>query len=437
MQKKNNNSNTITKKNLIIKKKNIFLFNKKMSNCYKIIPLEIRKNSGIIRHFPPANKEWINSIYSYNKDNIKYLPIKDNILFYFIKSYFNLYNSNGQKKINMNNIRMRFRRLSILKIFVSKAEIKHTSSKIIISLYVYNRQKKYLSNKINNILITNKLKERIKLIEKLSLRISEQIEKEKALINCPKIIQNICFYNDKRYKDFIRKSLEKEILTIYIKQLLYFNKSKFEDTYLYKLNNIIKKIYNKDIEFKIINIKYIYLNSDILTQSIVLKLKKRKNYVLKVLKNFFKTVKLSPLNKITLTRYFENDLSKKIIENLDIFNKLNKDNLNQTLFSIFFLNKNKKEKKINLDTLVLNSMKHKDINGLRLEAKGRLSKRRTASKSVFKLKYKGSLKNLDSSYKGLSTIFLRGHVKSNIQFTKLSSKTRNGSFGIKGWISSK
>ena len=57
MQKKNNNSNTITKKNLIIKKKNIFLFNKKMSNCYKIIPLEIRKNSGIIRHFPPANKE--------------------------------------------------------------------------------------------------------------------------------------------------------------------------------------------------------------------------------------------------------------------------------------------------------------------------------------------------------------------------------------------
>ena len=353
-------------------------------------------------------------------------------MFYFIKSYFNLYNSNGQKKINMNNIRMRFRRLSILKIFVSKAEIKHTSSKIIISLYVYNRQKKYLSNKINNILITNKLKERIKLIEKLSLRISEQIEKEKALINCPKIIQNICFYNDKRYKDFIRKSLEKEILTIYIKQLLYFNKSKFEDTYLYKLNNIIKKIYNKDIEFKIINIKYIYLNSDILTQSIVLKLKKRKNYVLKVLKNFFKTVKLSPLNKITLTRYFENDLSKKIIENLDIFNKLNKDNLNQTLFSIFFLNKNKKEKKINLDTLVLNSMKHKDINGLRLEAKGRLSKRRTASKSVFKLKYKGSLKNLDSSYKGLSTIFLRGHVKSNIQFTKLSSKTRNGSFGIKG-----
>jgi hypothetical protein len=31
---------------------------------------------------------------------------------------------------------------------------------------------------------------------------------------------------------------------------------------------------------------------------------------------------------------------------------------------------------------------------------------------------------------------LRGNTKSNIQLTKISSKTRNGSFGLKGWISS-
>jgi hypothetical protein len=30
---------------------------------------------------------------------------------------------------------------------------------------------------------------------------------------------------------------------------------------------------------------------------------------------------------------------------------------------------------------------------------------------------------------------LRGHQKSNIQYTKINSKTRNGSFGLKGWIS--
>jgi hypothetical protein len=31
---------------------------------------------------------------------------------------------------------------------------------------------------------------------------------------------------------------------------------------------------------------------------------------------------------------------------------------------------------------------------------------------------------------------LRGHVKSNLEYTIIDSKTRNGSFGLKGWVSS-
>jgi len=73
--------------------------------------------------------------------------------------------------------------------------------------------------------------------------------------------------------------------------------------------------------------------------------------------------------------------------------------------------------------------------GVRLEATGRLTKRLTASRSVYKLKYKGSLKNIDSSSKSLSSVLVRGNNKSNTQFTKINSKTRNGSFGLKGWIS--
>jgi hypothetical protein len=75
--------------------------------------------------------------------------------------------------------------------------------------------------------------------------------------------------------------------------------------------------------------------------------------------------------------------------------------------------------------------------GVRLEAKGRLTRRFTASRSVFKVKWKGSIKNLDSSYKKLTSVILRGHVKSNVQYTVINSKTRNGAFGLKGWISSK
>src|SRR5436305_1334562 len=326
---------------------------------------------------------------------------------------------------------MRFRKISILKIFVSKAEVKHTSTKAIITIYIYNRQKIYLLNKLNNILILNKLKERIKLIEKQNIRILEQIKEEKNFISCPMLVQDtIKIYKEQQKKDFIKKYLQREIKKKYVKKLLYFNKSKFENTYLLKLNNIIKKIYHKKIEFNIIHLKYIHLNSDILTESIILKLKRRKNYILKVLKKLFKIIKISPLNKVTLIRYIERDLCKKTVNNIRMFNKYLNDNLNQKLFSLFTLNK--KEKVLDLENLVLNSIKHKYINGIRLEAKGRLSKRRTASKSVFKFKYKGNMKNIDSSYKGLSSVILRGHLKSNIQFTKLSSKTRNGSFGIKG-----
>jgi hypothetical protein len=85
----------------------------------------------------------------------------------------------------------------------------------------------------------------------------------------------------------------------------------------------------------------------------------------------------------------------------------------------------------------LNSLNHKNMAGVRLEAKGRLTRRFTASRSVFKIKWKGSLKNIDSSYRGLSSVMLRGHVKSNVQYSVVNSKTRNGAFGLKGWISSK
>jgi hypothetical protein len=194
---------------------------------------------------------------------------------------------------------IRFKRLSILNIFVSKAEIKHTNCKVFISVYIYNRYKKYLFNKLNNIDILKKLKERVKLIEKQSLKISEQIEKEKNLISYSSLLQNrINLYKDQYYKDFISKSLEKEILIIYIRQLLHFNKSKLEDTYLLILSKIIKKIYNKDVEFNIINLNYIYLNSDILTQSTALKLRRRKNYIIKLLKKSFKMIKFSSLNKV-------------------------------------------------------------------------------------------------------------------------------------------
>jgi len=179
------------------------------------------------------------------------------------------------------------------------------------------------------------------------------------------------------------------------------------------LKSIIQKIYHKKVEFNLVNLKYLHLNSNMFSESIALKLRKRKNRLLKVLRRALKLVKLPRFKK-----YFY------YVNNGSLLNKDESLNINSDLLSLAQTNI--------LENNVLNSLKHKTISGVRLEATGRLTKRLTASRSIFKLKYKGSLKNIDSSYKNLSSVMLRGHEKSNIQSTKLNSKTRNGAFGLKG-----
>ena len=70
--------------------------------------------------------------------------------------------------------------------------------------------------------------------------------------------------------------------------------------------------------------------------------------------------------------------------------------------------------------------------GIRIEAKGRLTRRFTASRSVFKMIYKGGLKNPVSSFKGLPATMLRGDQKSNLEYSNVNSNGRNGAFGVKG-----
>jgi hypothetical protein len=165
------------------------------------------------------------------------------------------------------------------------------------------------------------------------------------------------------------------------------------------LKKYLEKIYNKNVEFNLINIRRFYLNSDILSEAIILKIKKNRRKLLRFLNNLKKKIKIR--NKKNLYKLTSN--------------KLNTDQ-----------NKNLLEK------MILNNIKYKHVTGFRLETSGRLTRRFTASRSVSKLRYKGNLLNIDSSYKGLSSVLLRGNLKSNVQHTKLKSKTRIGSFGIKG-----
>jgi hypothetical protein len=481
-----------------------YIFTQNIKSNYKIISSnKVTNTLGSIRYFPPANQEWNNTIYTYDNNYIKNIIIADKSLSKLIKSYFNLYF--GNKIITNKGMITRFKRLITNKIFVSKAELKHTSSKVIITLYVYNEEKRILANRIKRIenilfgpskdssvksyknsMLT--LKDKLNIIEegkennfikilldKLKLSISKEIEMEKnnliisdnnkkkqleikileknleyiinIIIFCEKNPIYYRYYEDIYHKVFSKMVLEREFVIIaYYKLLLTLNKFKFEDKFITNLKPLISMIYNKEVEFNIINLKSIYLNSDIFTQAITLKLKDRNNGLLKVLKSFLYMVKLPKTNVMRERFGYINpkNLWVNMVKNLRVNYLLhnNKDSLNQLLSGLlqnynFTKILNQYNRSISLTNCILNSLKYKNIGGVRLEAKGRLTRRFTASRSIFKIKWKGSLKNMDSSYKGLSSVILRGHIKSNVQYSMINSKTRNGAFGLKGWISGK
>lgn len=454
------------------------ILNKKIKNskCKIISFLKQENDPNQTIFYPPASKEWFNSIYAYNKNFLKSLPVVDKIIIKLIKSYFNFYNRKDEIKVKLRRLRTRFRRLSINKIFVSRAELKHFTSKVIITIYVYNRQKRYFLNKLWNLNTIAWLKKKafikkIKQIKKKGLKVLKKVKREKNIFlhvlkkntsnTTINFKNNFKQYEKQHYENFIEKSLEKEILGIYYKHLLYFNKSKFQNTYLLGLNNLISKIYNKKVEFNIVNLKYLYLNSDILSESICMKIKNRDNRLYKILKAYLNIVKLPYSNKLIEKNNFYDKSNKALLlektKNLNAnsifsFKQIkNKDPLNQLLEKVFLQETKQIETKqvetkqteienqsiCSREKSVLSSLKYKVISGVRMETTGRLSRRLTASRSVFKLTYKGNIRNIDSSYKGLSSVMLRGYAKSNLQFTKINSKTRNGSFGIKGWVSSK
>jgi hypothetical protein len=73
-------------------------------------------------------------------------PVYDLSINSLIKGYFNMYFNN--KCLKHKYISRKKKRRSLNKILASKAEIKHTNTKAIITIYVYNREKITLLKKI-------------------------------------------------------------------------------------------------------------------------------------------------------------------------------------------------------------------------------------------------------------------------------------------------
>jgi hypothetical protein len=396
-------------------------------------------NINTSKHYPSSTRYWYNSIFMFNNSSLSLITNISRLAIQFIRNYFYLYNKKIESKIRKKKIYNRRRKLSTNRIFISKGEFKHTNNKVVITIYIYNKQKnnyllklkkRYLNRFVKNMITfrdnthnlkNNTISSKSILLKKfnkvgfngiLSLTninrsvpkiatILKDLQKKRKIIKFKPVYK----YISRFYKRFLRRYLKRIILYTYYRNLVFVNRSKLNYTYLQHIKNELEIIFNKNVEFNIINLKHFYLNSDILSESILLKITRKRKNLMKYLSKLKKNVKIRKKRLVF-------SIAKK--ENLNIKRHFNYKSIYKNVIKI---------------------LKYKHMAGFRLEANGRLNRRYTASRSVHKLKYKGNLLNVDSSYKGLHSVLLRNNLNSNLQFTKLSSKTRIGSFGLKGWVS--
>ena len=471
----------------------------------KIYNNNLRKNSktillkkklgdvGITKYLPSFSKEWKNTIYSFNKNTLKNIPVNDLNINKIIKGYFNLYFKDN-KYTGSKFILLKRRRNLLRRIHVSNAEIKHTNNKAIITLYTINREKNVLKKKY--LKINKKISKRL-IAKRYFLLYKENIYKIYNILN--KYKDQYIFINDIiRKKKFIKYKLQYlnkfiKLKNLYLKKVWGILLNKYARKYLgllrkydllyslnqYKFNklvflpilsNILNKIIGKKIEYNIINLKSIAYNTDLFTNALALKLKKRRINYINSMFSILNRAYLPNINTIKERSIIKGnkkiDLFQDKYKDLKIISNMNNNNLSRLLDGAYPTNlvllslrmrKLKLKPKLQaasseaneiataslakhseaVHNIIYDSVGYKNMGGIRLEVKGRLTKRYRADRSIYSLKWKGGLRNVDSSFKGLSSVLFRGNSKSNVTYSIVKSKRRIGAFAVKGWIGGK
>lgn len=463
---------------------NLKIYEKSLNTKSKITPFNIKKNdTGKIKYLPPYFKEWKNTAYFYDKNRIKNMSINNILINKTIKSYFNLL------FLNYRNLTSNKKRTFLNDIYISNIKIKYTNSIAIITLYTVNLRK-FIFNKYMNyfnyysrnkewMLVSNEKSQR-KILTRANTFAFAKILREKLLrfIGINTILLksnkkfesiNLSIHNMNSIKDILdfkfksfNKGLEaynlykkiyliKQIKHMYYKYLivlykynyLYFlNNFKFNDgnsSFIPKLKSKLSIILNKKIELNVINLKSITFNPDIFTKVLSKKLMKKKFNVVKSMITIINKGKILAKNLTEKNKFLKNrdlQLLDNKYKDLSLISNIN-NNFNDFLNDIYPIDKSTSETSNNLNKIIFNNIKYKNMAGIRLEVKGRLTRRYRADRAIYKLQWKGGLENTDSSLKRLSSVMFRGNLKSNVIYSISKSKRRIGSFAVKGWISGK
>ena len=441
----NNNNNKIFKHNL--------------NNNAKIINFKTKKDQiGNNKYLPSFSKEWKNTVYSFDKNTLSNIPSLTENINKILKGYFNLFFKYPRNIGIFKFILLRRRRNFLRRIFISNAEIKHTNDKMVITLYTLNREKnilkkKYLriSNEITKILLnkffllynTNlRMMYRVLVILRNQYVFDPSVLRKKTYLkskfeNLNKLQKLKNLYLRKIWSKLVYHYLDTHLTKLRKYNLLYsLNQFKFNRfSLLSVLSTVLKKILPKKIEYNIINLKYFTNSPDIFTNIIALKLKRKRISRLKEMSRVLNRTHLPIVNTIqertfvrkTMDSYKNKYKDLKIISNLQNPKFNNLDSLLKTSLS----------ENNEISKNIYQSIKYKNIAGVRIEVKGRLTKRYRADRSVYSLRWKGGLKNIDSSFQRMNAVLWRGNVNSNTCYAISTSKRRIGAFAVKGWLGGK
>jgi hypothetical protein len=276
-------------------------------------------------------------------------------------------------------------------IFFNISEVKYYSNKIIINMYVYNREKFITLKKLKLL----KIKHKILVNSNSKFHLFEIKDKTNSLL-----LNKLTLLNNKLY------------LYRYYTSKLFIQNMKFNTYNLLRLKKILSFILSKKIYLNITNVKYFHLNNNIFLSALTKKLNKnRKNSILTLIRKGLRYAKIAKLHFLLTVKKLNLYLPKEIKGNyINILNLKSNKNILNTIF---------------------NNSVNTHVTGLRIEAKGRLTKRLVASRAINKLKYKGSLNNLYSSINKNSTISFKGFERSNINYSNKNTYNLLGSYGIK------
>lgn len=415
------------------------IFNNNINNKYKLIPFNLKLSDYREKYAAPVSKEWKNTVYFYDKNNLKNIPLNDINLNKMIQSYFNLHFK--KKFIHTKNMSLKRRHSLLRRIYVSNVEIKHTNNKAIVTLYVINTQKKILHKRYTKSKrFFESLKVNILNLQKIFIENRIKILKSKLIKNFLDnkfILEKTKFFQFKfellnKIMNYCNLSLHKDIKKNIFNKLKFVKKInilrrhvyaykidrfKFEEVYfLYKLNNFLAKILNKKIEYNIVNIKSLVYNTDIFTKALALKLKKRKFFVMRGINSILNRAKFPQVNTVIEradlsshkdlnlihNKYKDIRLSSNLADNEDLFMflrnmynvhdkylkahtiRLTSTSSESLSYNLVAINNSKTESIIKKS--IFNSIKYKNLGGIRLEIKGRLTRRYRADRAIYKLK---------------------------------------------------